>query len=198
MKRFFCAVPLAVLLVGFLLWGMASHSVYALLTPLAIIIHEAGHLIGAALVGVSLGDLRITTSEARLTPNGGLLPYGKELWICLCGPLSNAVCAFVASLFGARLLDTSPLSFFATVSISLAILNMLPVFDFDGGRILSCIFALVLDLKTATALCRILSFLTLFSLWCISVYALLRVGENLSLFLFSATLFLRLFAPFSH
>ena len=195
MKYFFKIAPTALWAFGFFVWGTLSHSADAFLTVLAIAVHETGHILGSWLMRAPFSSFRLAPSEARLNLGNGFLSYGKECFICLSGPLGNGISAWVAMRFGATLLGNDSLSFFATVSLSLALLNLLPISSFDGGRMLFCVLSSVTDPQKATKVCFAVSFLFLFSLWCISVYALVRTSESLSLFLFSAALFLSLISP---
>lgn len=177
---------------GFFMWALLSHSSKPILTLTAVGLHEGGHILCAILCRVPLGRFRLTANEARLSLSG-TISYSKELLICGAGPAVNLLCVLWATVCGGAVLGESNLSFFATVSAALAFLNLLPIGDLDGGRIYYCILAWFAGPRFALVLCNLLSFLTLFCLWSVSVYALLRVGASLSLFLFSSSLFLRIF-----
>ena len=70
-------------------------------------------------------------------------------------------------------------------------MNLLPVASLDGGRILSCLLSLTLGADAARRVLRLLSLFLLSLLWLLSVYALLRAGQFLSLFVFSFSLLVR-------
>ena len=179
---------------GFLAWALLSGTAEPLLALLAVGLHEAGHLTVALLCHVPMDGFRATSFEARIRLTGESVSYRKEACICLAGPFANVLTASLLYPVGGRILQTDPLSFFCTVSIALAILNLLPISDFDGGRILYCLISPLLDPNIASALCRICSFFSLFFLWSISVYVLLRTGGNFSLFFFSVSLFSKIIA----
>ena len=79
-----------------------------------------------------------------------------------------------------------------TASLGLGLLNLLPVRGLDGGRMLSCALALTAGERAADVTLRVTTGLALGCLWLLSVYALLRAGETLSLFVFSVCLLTRL------
>lgn len=186
-------ISLSLFAVGIGLWALTAPSRVPLLTLCAILIHEAGHLCVARLCGVCCRGFALTPFEARIHL-AGAISYEKEILICLGGPLFNlGSAAFGQWLAGGSLL-TSPLTYFAGVSVALALLNLLPVASLDGGRILYCVLSRIGLHLFALPTVKILSFLSLFCLWSASVYTLLRHGGNLSLFLFSVTLFCRVFA----
>ena len=76
-------------------------------------------------------------------------------------------------------------------SLGLCAVNLLPVASLDGGRILSCLLSLTLGADAARRVLRLLSLFLLSLLWLLSVYALLRAGQFLSLFVFSFSLLVR-------
>ena len=192
MKRIPELLSSAVILACFLIWVMMSRSPKPLLTLLAVGLHEMGHVLTALICRVPLSGFYVVAGEARLLLSG-TASYTKELLICGAGPLFNLLSAAPILLAGGTVLGDDNLSFFATVSLALALLNLLPIGDLDGGRIYYCFLARLGGPHFSLAACRILSFFTVFCLWSASVYTLLRAGENLSLFFFSASLFLRLF-----
>lgn len=194
MSRSFQNLPSIFLTLGFIVWFLLEPSYEPILTLAAILLHEVGHTVAAMALKVPLGGFRLLPSEARISISGTLLSYGKEICISAAGPLVNILSAVGACLYGGSILGEGGLSFFATVSVAIAALNLLPVADLDGGRIFCCLLSRLLGPRVADPICKLLSFLALFCLWCISVYALIRTGTTLSLFLFSATLFMRIFS----
>ena len=182
----------AMVVAGFIIWMLISPSYRPVLTVAAIVLHEIGHIVGATLAKVPLGGFRLIPCEARLSLENGLISYPKEAFIGVAGPLCNLLCVGACHWFGAKLFDTGAVSFFSTVSAALAILNLLPIADFDGGRLLRCLLIPLVGLRASDRICEACSLLTLFCLWCLSVYIVFRVGTNLSLFLFSISLFIKI------
>ena len=177
---------------GFLIWYWWEDTAIPLLTLAAILTHEGGHCVAALLCGVPLRKFRLVPWEARISLGTQSLSYQKECIISLAGPLANLL-SFLLVKVRCGSSAGGAATFFSAASLSLALLNLLPIDDFDGGRFFRCICSATLGLRVAEILCDILSFFTLFCLWCASVYLLIRVNDNLSLFLFSGTLFLRIF-----
>ena len=177
---------------SFLSWTIYSTSFRPLLALLAVLLHEGGHWLATKLCRIPLNGFTLDSCEARLLL-GGTRSYKKEIFICLAGPAVNLLSLLISFVMDAPLLGQTDVSFFVTVSVALAGLNLLPIGDLDGGRILSCLLCLLTTPRLAAFMCNTLSFLSLFYLWAVSVYALLRTGGSLSLFLFSGTLFFRVF-----
>ncbi len=179
-------------LLCFVFWFMLSPSHLPPLTLCAMALHELGHYIAIRRLRTHIDHFSITPGEARLALSSGLLSYRKEALVALAGPAFNLVTAALGRLFGGRLFSGDPLSFFITVSLALALINLLPIGTLDGGRIVRCLLISRFEPRITDTVCRLLSLLSLFCLWCLSVYALMRTGDSLSLFLFSVSLFLRI------
>ena len=169
-----------------------SPSLLSLCAALSALLHELGHVGMAWLCRVRLTECRIGIYGAGLVPDGGVYSYGQEIFLCLAGPLVNLLCAsvglhFLGSAWGAFWQD------FVFSSLALGILNLLPVKGFDGGRIVHALLCRHCLPTTASYLTEALSFICVFLLWCLSVYLMLRFAASLSLFIFSLSLFARIF-----
>jgi Zn-dependent protease len=119
-----------------------------------VVLHEFGHALTARKFG-------IPTRDITLYPIGGVArleqmverPW-EELWITVAGPAVNVVIAAMllpmAVVFGASLSSLGSLEFVnagnflaqvALLNLWLALLNMLPAFPMDGGRVLRALLA---------------------------------------------------------
>lgn len=179
----------AILLGLALLW---EHSLFSLSAALAVIFHETGHMITAAACGIRLRECKIGIYGAGLIPENGLYSYQKEILLCLSGPLVNLICGSCLLPIGFKS-GSDFLRGFVFSSFSLGILNLLPICGFDGGRIINAILCLILSPDTASRILKGCSFLVIFFLWIGSVYLILRVNSSLSFFIFSISLFGKLF-----
>lgn len=200
--------PAALLLVGgAAVWAASAaeegiRPAALLLLGLAALIHELGHLAAAVACGVRITGMRLDLFGARLELPG-LLSYRQELLVALGGPAANLLTTAVLfrawTACGCPVCGASPsLSGWALVlgvllpaSLGLCAVNLLPVATLDGGRILSCLLSLTLGADAARRVLRLLSLFLLTLLWLLSVYALLRAGQFLSLFVFSFSLLVR-------
>ena len=166
-----------------------SPSLLSLCAALAALLHELGHVGMAALCGIRLRECQIGIYGAGLVPDGGVYSYAQEIALCLAGPLVNLLSASV----GLHLPDGAFRQGFLFSSLALGLLNLLPIRGFDGGRILSALLLRFWQPRTAERITDVLSFLCVLSLWCCSVYLLIRFVASLSLFIFSLSLFARIF-----
>ena len=182
-KSSFWLAPIAVALVF-------THSYLSLTALCSAALHELGHIFMARICKIELKELRLGIFGASLTPASSLCSYKKEILLCLSGPAVNLLC-FALFL---PLCNSSELAeFFAVSSLFLGILNLLPIHDLDGGRILKCLLCEKLSYDLADTICRALSFLLVTAMWLTSVYLLLRTSASLSLFVFSTALFCKIF-----
>ena len=160
----------------------------AMTVLVAALLHELGHIATAWGWGVPLRGMRLDLFGARLEL-GGQVSYRAELAVAAGGPLVSLLAASLAFPLG-KVWGSAYL--FAAVSWGLGILNLLPIRGLDGGRILSCGLSLLFGERVARMTLRVTTGLALGSLWLLSVYCLLRLGETLTLFAFSLCLLLRL------
>ncbi len=172
------------------MWGLdavGTEDVAACL--LAALCHEAGHLVVAALAGVHIRAVTLDLFGARIHLDG-LLSYRQELAVACGGPAANILTvACLMPLWIGR--GGSFLGSFLFASLGLGEVNLLPVATLDGGRMLSCLLALTLGEKAARRGVAVTTGAVLLTLWLLSVYALLRAGNMLSLFIFTLCLMLR-------
>ena len=167
-----------------------TRSYLSLAALVAAALHECGHIIAAKLCGIPLVDMRLGIFGATLTTDRALCSYGKEILLASAGPAANLLCFALCSLLH---VGCEAIELFCVASWGLAILNLLPIRELDGGRIVYCALASIFSPSLALRVISALSFGTIFSLWTLSVYLILRLGASLSLFIFSCFLFCKIF-----
>ena len=158
----------------------------------AVAVHELGHILMAKFCNIRLRELKLGIFGAALTPTSTLYSYKKEILLALGGPLFSFACTFAVRAFSSGGASTDT---FAAVSLMLGCINLLPIAGFDGGRITHCILCVVLGPRSAGRILKLLSFTFIFILWLCSVYLLIKLGVSLNLFIFSLSLFTKIFIP---
>jgi Zn-dependent protease len=98
-----------------------------LLGVLAMLLHEAGHLVTSLMVGVKVKSVGLCLKGMYVVRDAG--SPAKNMLISLAGPLTNVALLF---LFW----HTSPT--FTAANLCLAICNLLPIQGSDGDRVLTC------------------------------------------------------------
>lgn len=163
-----------------------------LMTMFSALLHELGHLCAAAMRGIRVSEMNITVTGARIKLVG-LYSYSDEIIVSLFGPLVNLLSVVVVnSIFNGFIVNYDVYVFVAS-SLTLAITNLFPIKSFDGGRILNALLLKHLSVRVSDIILTITSTASLFLIWTISVYFLLKNASSLSLFVFSISIFLDIF-----
>ncbi len=145
----------------------------------AILLHEGGHLAAFALTGEPCPRLFAVLCGLTFEP-ARPLPYRKELWIALAGPLANLSLALTTHFWCD---EAVPQTALAAVHLLTALCNLLPVGGSDGARALFAALALMLPLRAAERTFKLLSFLSLAALAFALFYLLLSPGGGGALLL---------------
>ena len=125
----------------------------------AVILHELGHILALKLWRIKIVSVRFFMCGARI--DTACLPYGVEVACAAAGPLVGVV-------IGVVMICRVPL--FAMISIGLSIVNMLPLYPLDGGRILRSVLLMMLTHERAEATLHMITvcmcaILMLFACW---------------------------------
>ncbi|MGE5544199.1 MAG: M50 family metallopeptidase [Bacillota bacterium] len=117
---------------------------------LALIVHEAGHVLMALICGLRL--LRV-----ELFPFGGQITTeemvgdspGREIAVAMAGPVFSLFSAGLTYIMEGNL-RVAGFSFFMEFSLLLGLFNLLPALPLDGGRILKALCSTKVGLRRAT------------------------------------------------
>ena len=141
-------------------------------------LHESGHIFAIWLLGGRLS--RLTGHGQGLEIHFSGLTYRNEFFAAFAGPLTNLLLAGVLlpflSITESKLL---PYCFYA--NLLLAVLNLLPIFPLDGGRMLSCILAYRMDPILKNKVLQIIGLLSLLIMMGFAFWQFLISGYNFSL-----------------
>lgn len=171
---------------------LITHSYFAVAALCAVLIHELGHILIAKIRNIKFAECRISIFGAGLTPCYNDYSYTDEIILCIGGPAANIITAFLM-LFLFAGSKNEIILYFIVSSITLALFNLMPIKDLDGGRILYSLLCICNDPYRSERILSVISFILIFIFWIISVYFILIAKANLSLFVFSISLFTRIF-----
>lgn len=155
-------------------WFVAVITLYAILFDnslrvfLAIILHEAAHILVIYLSGRTLTSVTFRIGDIRIVSDLNDSSKPERLLISLSGPAANLAACCASYLSGDNV--------FFGINLALAVFQLLPCRGSDGGEIVQVIFGEKGD--------RVLTFISAFSALAVltGAVALLQQGKgNLSL-----------------
>lgn len=173
----------------FILLILLDRSILSLLPLAAALCHELGHLAVMLMLGVPVHQVELTVFGAEIrTSHMNVSPAGAAA-IYAAGAGANLLSAAGVMCIRPTTIEAE---FFALCSISLAVLNLLPIRTLDGGCILEIAISRIAPFHM-TAIVDVISSAALFFLWLAAVYLLLVCSGNLSLMLFCLYLFVTIY-----
>ena len=165
-------------------------SVYIIPVLLSIFIHESAHIICILLMKKNISLIRIMPFgiqiEIKIPPQ---LSYINEIFSAAAGPLSNLL-FFIFTVFLYKYLPNPYIAFFGGCNFILMLINLLPIFPLDGGRVVYALLLKHINIVTAALIMDIISFIMLLLLLISGMYVLINTGYNFSLiiiFIFLST-----------
>ena len=161
---------------------------YPLSVLSAVFIHETGHMLTAKAVGIPLWDVRYTPFGIRMRFDISTAGTVSAVAVYLSGSLVSIICGAVTLHF------TSPHSravfAFALISLTLGLINLMPVRGLDGGCILEHLLSAKLYPDTAYRAVKAVSDVFVFFFWFCALYVSLNEGINVSMITLSVYLIL--------
>jgi len=144
------------------------------ITFVFIILHEIGHIISGILLGLKINKLELNIAGISLEFKN----YGKErkinnIIIDLAGPVINLLSAIIGLWIQSEII--------IYVNAMLFIINMLPIYPLDGGRILKNI---LLYKNTYKQTIKMIETISKYTLIILSIFAsiLILSFKNISIF----------------
>ena len=155
---------------------------------LAALEHEFAHSIAARSEGYCLDKILLMPYGAVISGDLSGIPPKAEAKVLLAGPLANAFTALAFAALWWLFPETYPYTEAAAeVSLSLFLVNLLPAYPLDGGRLLLLLLA-PLGGSRARLISRIAAFLTAGGIFTLFVFSLFS-SPNVSALLFALLLF---------
>ena len=148
----------------------------------ALLLHEAGHLTAAVCLGIPLRRLHLEPGGAAMTFDFSHAGYLAEAIVHASGPLFG----IAAALLFCRM---SP--YLSGLSLTLSLVNLLPIRGLDGGGLLTSLLSLRFLPDTVWRITEAASGAALLVLWAAILWIELRVGPDLALLAFVLALFFR-------
>ena len=159
--------------------------IFVICTATAIV-HELGHSFVSANLGYRLNKITLMPFGAVVVGNIEGLKFSDQMKIALAGPIIN----IAVSLFFIAVWWIYPNCYAYTdvvvyANLSMAVVNLLPIYPLDGGRIIFCFLAERVGYDKAFTFCKILGGVFATLLLSMFVLSITNGVINFSLLFFS-------------
>lgn len=144
---------------------------------LSALVHELGHVAAIKLCGGKISGLTMDVTGFKIDFNPAGLTYGAEIIIALAGPCLNLILAYFSSWAGNRM-GSEFLLLLSGLNLILCVFNLLPIRQFDGGRALFMLLAMLFNIDLAERTLCILSCGAIFLMMIGGAYLLIVSGRN--------------------
>ena len=171
-------------LVGFYFALTGKIFVFIIYT-LTAVLHEIGHSIVSENLGYRLNKISLMPFGAVAFIDMQGLKLIDQVKIALAGPLLNIAISLLFISFWWIFPESYAVTELAVeANLTMALINFIPAYPLDGGRVLSSVLAMALNRKKSRKICKIVGVvfsITLIALFIISLFN----TPNLSLLFFS-------------
>lgn len=141
-------------------------------------IHEMGHIIMFFLVGYKPKELAFKVTGISLIKPISALNYKKEVLVQLAGSGTNLI---IFSLLCHTTNSISNVSIFAVTNLVIGVFNLLPLKNFDGGKLLEITLLRLFSISFAEGICTVIDLAFIFIMLTSSVYAFFTSQQSLTL-----------------
>lgn len=133
--RFICYSPWILLI--FVLFTLSGHFDLCFIAYLIAMLHEAGHLIAAKVLGYNVAGVKIEPFGVCMNLSGEITDCRHELVISLAGPVANVIMITAGTLL--TYINVNVPEVFFISNLYMLFINLLPVMPLDGGRIVNAV-----------------------------------------------------------
>lgn len=154
------------------------------------IIHELGHLFALNKFGVKILEFKISLFGANIkTENFKKIPIKSEIIILFSGPLINLILSVVLHITN-LIIKNASLNNLVLINLCLAIFNLLPFYNFDGGKIVEILLKSKFNEKLSETIISCISFAVLIPIIVFSINLFLQNYNDFYFLLVSALMLL--------
>jgi len=160
-----------------------------LIYTVSALLHELGHSLVASNCGYKLNKITLMPFGAVVRGDIDDVDIKDQMKIAFAGPLTNlAIVLFFVALWWIFPIFYAYTDIVAEANFSLAIINFLPVFPLDGGRVLSASLSKIFGRKKSFLICKVTGIIFSLLLFVGFVFSAFNT-VNLSLLFFASFVF---------
>ncbi len=158
-----------------------------LVYTLVAVVHEFGHYCVAEKLGYRLVKLQLLPYGAVISGDLDGLRFKDEIAVAMAGPILNLLLALGFTALWWLFPDLYPFTETAMqANLSLGLINLIPAYPLDGGRILRASLSRVLRRKTALLISGITAVILACGLLGLFFYSVVVGKANISLIFFAS------------
>lgn len=143
-----------------------------LTTLLASFLHECGHITAIFITGAKISKIKVNAFSVDIIQDN-CLPYLKEIFIILSGPILNIMLCILAELIY-EFSKIESLRFFSVQNLIIGVINLLPISSLDGGRVLVIFLKKYLDENVVYRISCIVSVIFIVPIFCLGFCAVIK------------------------
>ncbi len=130
----------------------------ALICLVTALLHESGHIFCAAKMGFKCQTVKIMPYGAAAMCDVEGIRAGDEIRLALAGPLVNAaVCVALAGLWWFFPESYAYTDTVMQANLAMLVVNLLPAYPLDGGRVAGCVLAKLFKKRTALIILKVIA-----------------------------------------
>ena len=183
-------IDLKIFLIAILFFMTSQIKVYAIMMICAII-HEFGHLLIGILLGMKPEKLEIIPVGIRVTFKINIKDINskikqtnkleiKKIFVAIAGPVVNLILIYIAAISKTNIISKIN---FIYANLLLVIINLIPIYPLDGGRILKGIISIFKGKKKAEQTTNITSIIIGIIISALGIWILIN-NKNIAILFF--------------
>ena len=128
-----------------------------LIFVMTALLHECGHIFCAEKMGFKCEKIAIMPYGAAAVCNIDGIRFGDEIKLALAGPAVNAaLCVGLAGLWWFFPVTYAYTDTLMTANLSMLVMNIIPAYPLDGGRVARCLFTKLFGERAAMITLRVI------------------------------------------
>ena len=107
----------------------------AVLTLVAVLVHELGHILAVILLGGKIKGIRAGAAGIEIVLFNGISSYAADAFLAAAGPAASFFVSMMSAACGG-FFNFAGTEFFSGINLLFCLFNLIPVSILDGGKII--------------------------------------------------------------